>query len=145
MARNGAHGLKYSPEAVKKITDAIALGAYRSHAAGYAGIGLDALNDWEHKYPAFKQAMREAEARGAVGWLAKIEKCANEGDWRAVAWKLEHVHPEIYGRTVQDQRHTGKDGVEAIKVEHGGTLISKLAGLIAAAEADGYPGEAEPG
>lgn len=32
-----------------------------------------------------------------ISWLAKIEAAANQGDWRAAAWKLQARYPEAYG------------------------------------------------
>ena len=122
MARYGPRGLKYNPTAVALITEAIALGAHRTHAAGYAGITLATLLNWEDRYPEFRAAMEEAEGRGVVGWLAKMEIAANNGDWRAAWEKLKSIHPELYGRTVSDQRHSGPDGKEPVKVTHGISL-----------------------
>jgi hypothetical protein len=105
---------KYTPEAVKKITDAISMGATYELAAGYAGISYDTLNDWRQKKPQFSEAIKEAEGRAAVGWLAKIEKAANDGQWTAAAWKLERRYPNDYGRTVVDH---GNKNDEPFSVE----------------------------
>lgn len=99
---------KYKPETVNKITNAIAVGATFTHACNYAGIDLDTMANWRKKYPEFSDAIKEAEGKAVVGWLAKIEKAANDGNWTAAAWKLERRYPHDYGRTVQE--HTGKDG-----------------------------------
>ena len=58
----------------------------------------------------FHARLTEAEGRAAIGWLAKIEKVANEGDWKAAAWKLERRYPETYGRTFQKLALTTPDG-----------------------------------
>lgn len=99
---------KYTPETVGKITNAIAVGATFTHACNYAGIDLDTFANWRKKYSEFSDAIKEAEGKAVVGWLAKIEKAANDGNWTAAAWKLERRYPHDYGRTVQE--HTGKDG-----------------------------------
>ena len=108
---------KYSPEVVKRITDGIALGAARCHASAYGGITLNCLNMWEKRYPEFKQAMLEAEGRGVIGWLAKMEKAANDGDWRAAESKLKMRFPEQYNRSLNENRNTGADG-GPIEIEH---------------------------
>lgn len=88
---------KYTPETIKKITDAIALGSTYEHACLYAGIHYATFFEWM-KRPEFSDAVRDAEARAVIGWLAKIEKAANDGNWSAASWKLERRFPEHYGR-----------------------------------------------
>lgn len=99
---------KYTPETEKRITDAIRLGATYNLACQYAGISEDTFARWRDKYTDFADAIKEAEGAGAIGWLAKIERAANEGTWQAAAWKLERRYPDLYGRQVIDQRHSGK-------------------------------------
>lgn len=110
-----ARPTKYTPETAKKITDAIRLGATFGLACQYAGISEDTLARWRDRYAGFAEKLREAEGQGAIGWLAKIEKSANDGDWRAAAWKLERRYPEQYGRTVQDNRHSGEVTVKGYR------------------------------
>ena len=107
-----ARPTKYTPQTVKKITDALRMGATYELACGYAGIHYDTFNDWREKKPEFSAAIKEAEGAAAVGWLAKIEKAANDGEWQAAAWKLERRYPEMYGRKVNDNRntHSGPNG-----------------------------------
>jgi hypothetical protein len=109
---------KYTPERIKRLTEAISLGSTRKLAAQYAGIDEDTLRAWEKRYPEFKASLREAEGRAVVGWLAKIEKAANDGTWQAAAWKLERLHAEDYGRTVSEQRHSGPDGKSPVVIQH---------------------------
>lgn len=101
---------KYTPETVKRITDAIKLGATYKLASAYGGITFQTFNTWRDTKPAFAQALQDAEGEAAVKWLAKIEAAASDGNWQAAAWKLERRYPQDYGRTVQEQQHTGKDG-----------------------------------
>lgn len=91
---------KYTTETVKQIIDAIRVGATYELAAAYAGISYETLNEWRKKYPKFSEDIKQAEGQGAIGWLAKIEKAANEGTWQAAAWKLERRYPAQYGRQV---------------------------------------------
>jgi hypothetical protein len=104
MARN----LKYTPERVQKITQAIRVGATYRAAAQYAGISEALFYEWKAKRVEFLEAINEAEGAATVGWLAKIEAAANEGTWQAAAWKLERRYPHEYGR--QAVELTGKDG-----------------------------------
>jgi hypothetical protein len=103
---------KYTPERVKMITDALKVGATQRLACQYAGVSTDSFARWVEKYADFAEAIKEAEGRAAVGWLAKIEKEASDGTWQAAAWKLERLYPAEYGRTVVDQRHSGSITIE---------------------------------
>lgn len=100
---------KYAPEVVAKIMQAIDMGATQELAAGYGGISTDTFHQWRDRYPDFAAKLRESEGRAAVKWLAKIEAAATD-DWKAAAWKLERRHPHAYGKTVQENQVTGKDG-----------------------------------
>jgi transposase len=98
---------KYTPQTVAKIVQAIELGATYALAAGYAGITFETLNVWRKTKSGFSEALQEAEGKAAITWLAKIEREASNGDWRAAAWKLERRYPQDYGKTVQEQHVTG--------------------------------------
>jgi transposase len=104
---------KLTPETQQKIVQAITLGATYELAAAYGGIHYDTFNEWmklgaigKKPYSDFSEAVKEAEGRAAVGWLAKIEMAANDGNWQAAAWKLERRYPHSYGRQVQE--HAGE-------------------------------------
>lgn len=100
---------KYTPERVDKILKAIAVGATFGHACSYAGIDHDTFNNWRKRYSEFSDAVKEAEGKSVVGWLAKIEKAASDGNWTAAAWKLERRFPEEYGRK-EKHEHSGEGG-----------------------------------
>jgi|SRR5579871_6362431 len=93
-----ARPTKYRPDVVKRITDAIAVGATYEHAAQHGQISYDTFNEWRQSKPEFAEAVSDADARFVVGQLAKIERAGNEGAWRAAAWKLERRFPQAYGR-----------------------------------------------
>lgn len=105
---------KYTDDVVKRITDAIKLGATYELAANYGGIDYHTFNEWRKEKPQFSQAIRDAEGEAVTKWLAKIEQSATK-QWQAAAWKLERRYPHAYGKTIQEQQHTGKDG-EALTV-----------------------------
>lgn len=108
---------KYTPEVVRRLTDAIRLGATYELACAYAGISEDSFARWRAKYADFAEAIKEAEGGAAVGWLARIEQAAKDGTWQAAAWKLERRYPEQYGRQVVDVAR--RDVVERIAREEG--------------------------
>lgn len=103
-----------TPENAKKIMDALRMGATYELACGYAGISKDTFDRWRDSDAAFAAQVKEAEGAAAVGWLAKIEKAANEGTWQAAAWKLERRYPESYGRQVTSVQHSGKVDVSKL-------------------------------
>lgn len=114
-----ARPTKFTPETIKRLTDAIRMGATYDLACKYAGISYQTFNEWREgrMYPQgttadqkreFVDAIQKAEGDAAVGWLTKIEKAANEGHWQAAAWKMERRYPSDYGRTVQQVE--GPDG-----------------------------------
>lgn len=101
---------KYTPETIKKLQDAIGLGAAYKHACDYAGITFETFNQWREHKPGFSDQIKEAEGRAVVGWMRKIEAAATDGNWTAAAWKLERRYPHDYGKTVNEHQLTGKDG-----------------------------------
>ena len=109
-----ARPTKYTPETARKVLDAIRMGASYEIAAKYAGITADTLANWRARYSDFSVELATAEGAAAVGWLAKIEKAANEGTWQAAAWKLERRYPEQYGRQVTSVQHSGKVDVSKL-------------------------------
>ena len=116
---------KRTPETVKKLCDAIRLGASYGDACGYAGIDHDTFSKWRHDFPEFSAEIKEAEGAGRVQLIAKIQKAANDGNWQAAAWMLERRDPENYGKkshlalakapippvAVENLRNAANDGI----------------------------------
>jgi hypothetical protein len=95
----------------------------------YAGISQKTFERWRAKAETapehsplgqLRERLRQAEGRAAIGWLAKIEKAATEGNWQACAWKLERRWPETFGRTFNKLAFTDATG------ERDGTLTLKV-------------------
>lgn len=92
------------------------MGATYELAAQYGGVAYNTFNEWmkrgqeetEGDFSEFYEAIKSAEGKAVVGWLAKIEKAATGGNWQAAAWKLERRYPRDYGRQIQE--HTGLEG-----------------------------------
>lgn len=101
---------KLTPERQSKVCQAIQLGATYVHACNYAGISYETFRRWMRENVAFHDAVKEAEGKATVGWLAKIEKAASDGNWTAAAWKLERRYPNDYGR--RDMRDTAQEPQE---------------------------------
>jgi hypothetical protein len=107
--------LKLTPDVQQRIIQAIALGAPYKQAAAYGGVVYSTFAEWMQKgeegkkpYDELYAAVKQTEAVALVGWLAKIERAANEGTWQAAAWKAERRFPEDFGR--QRLEVTGRDG-----------------------------------
>ena len=110
-----SNATKLTAERQARICQAIQLGAEYAMAAQFGGVDYSTMRRWivagdrgRAPYRAFREAVKDAEARAVVGWLAKIEKAASDGEWTAAAWKLERRYPHVYGRRVQEV--TGADG-----------------------------------
>lgn len=107
---------KLTPDTQARIVQAIELGATYELAASYGGVAYNTFNEWmkagEDAQAGVKRefydAVKAAEGKAAVKWLAKIEQAASDGNWQAAAWKLERRYPGDYGRTRHE--HTGRDG-----------------------------------
>jgi hypothetical protein len=103
---------KLTPEVQQRICTALSAGATYELAAKYGGVSYESLNAWRKSKPAFAAAADLAEGEAAVCWLAKIERAASDGGWRAAAWKLERGYPHVYGRTVQTQEQQGRHQIK---------------------------------
>lgn len=105
-----ARPTKLTPDVQARICQAVQLGATYELAAQYGGVAYETLRSWlrageqrpNSPHAAFSAALKEAEGKGVLGWLAKIEKAASDGEWTAAAWKLERRYPQTYGRRVQE-------------------------------------------
>jgi len=110
----GRSNSKYTPERVKAIIQAIEVGAPYRHAAAVAGIDEDTFTNWKKRHSEFSDAVKEAEGKAVTGRLARI-RMAEPDHWQAAAWWLERKYPNEFGKTVQENQVTGKDG-EALKI-----------------------------
>ncbi len=107
---------KFTADARRRFVEGIRLGATISMACQFAGFGRStfykAMKMAQERpgsiYSDFVDEVERAKGQAAIGWLAKIEKSANEGSWQAAAWKLERRYPEDYGRRVQELKHSGQ-------------------------------------
>src|SRR5690242_14634289 len=120
---------KCTPAVVKKICEALKLGATYELAAAYAGIGERTFYDWMEQKPQFSQVVEEAEAAGAIISLQQIADAAASGipgSWRAASWKMERRWPQWYGRNVQQVELSGRDGGPIEVTDARAILLAKL-------------------
>ncbi|MCG3198578.1 MAG: hypothetical protein GHCLOJNM_03081 [bacterium] len=102
-----------------RICKAISLGATYELAAAYGGVCYETFNRWmkgkSKRFRQFFNAVKAAEARAAVDWLAQIEHAALSGNWTAAAWKLERRYPKSFG--LNQRLELGGENGEPIKLE----------------------------
>ena len=93
---------KMAIDTQSRVCEAIRLGATRELAAAAAGISASTLYRWladdGDRYLEFSDALKAAEAEGALDALRCIQAAAGSGKWQAAAWLLERRHPNGYGR-----------------------------------------------
>jgi len=91
---------------MEELIEALRSGSYRIDACRAAGIHYNTLLSWEKKgesqtsgeYVDFLDALRRAEAEAVVSNVEVITRAAQDGDWRAAAWFLEHKYPDKWSR-----------------------------------------------
>jgi transposase len=120
---------------IDKLCQALRVGATYELAAKYAGISYLTFLRWRQRAETAKDGtplallrdrMEQVEGEAAIGWLAKIELAATEGNWQAAAWKLERRYPEQYSReAVKKVALTTPDGSES----YGGEGLAALLAL----------------
>lgn len=163
----GGRPSKLTPMTLDRLCYAIRIGASYEHAAAYAGIDRVTFYRWRTiadglakgdveeadraEFVEFCNALKSAEAEGAVGLLESIAAAAGadpggdvpaehmtrttRGDrsqWQAGAWILERRWPEMYGKR------------EKVEMQHGGevkvTATGDMAAALAAAAKGVFPG-----
>ena len=111
-ARPGAgRPTKYSPEVVKRLTDALRGGNTRRASCAVAGIDQTTLANWLKQYSDFSYEVEKAEGEAEARNLAVIQD-ATKTTWQAAAWWLERKHKAEWSSRVEQ---TGADG-QAVKV-----------------------------
>lgn len=134
--RPPGNGTKMTPDAIKRIADALSMGATYELAARYAGMVPRTIVKWKTRGEDVRweleqnprkrlnaadlialdlvNAMAEAESRAAMRWLAAIERAAEDPrNWTAAAWKLERRWPEFYGRRAVEISGRNGDAVQS--------------------------------
>jgi hypothetical protein len=97
---------KLTESRMEKLIEALRSGAYRIDACRAVGIHYNTLLGWEKKgesensgeYIEFLDALRKAEAEAVITNVEVVTKAAQQGDWRAAAWFLEHKYPDKWAR-----------------------------------------------
>ena len=91
---------------MEKLIEALRSGSYRIDACRAVGIHYNTLLAWEKKGESAEiggicrvfGCPAEGRGRSRHNKLEVITKAAQEGDWRAAAWFLEHKYPDKWAR-----------------------------------------------
>lgn len=143
-----ARPTKLTPEAQRRICEALAGGNTRADAAHYAGIDARSFYYWmrkgakakKGKYVQFFRAVRKAEADCAVRCAARIQHATGE-DWRAAAWWLERRRHQQFGnKDTTTVKGPGKGGAHKHEVAYVNDFYSRPESAEnPPAESDGAP------
>jgi hypothetical protein len=119
---------KFSPEVVEKLIEAISVGATYQIACDYAGIKYCNFNRWmkrglDEEYPEyceFRQSIKKAGGKAAVGWLQVIQN-AMVKEWTAAAWKIERRHFKDYSANpvVREEMKNLEKDIKKLKKKFG--------------------------
>lgn len=102
-----------------RLVEAFEQGATTKLACLYGGISRDTLAEWlkaaaagDERCQRLAERVRRAEGARAVVWLRLIQASAAAGEWRALAWLMERLYPDEYGRRVLEHRFPTRAEVE---------------------------------
>lgn len=90
--------LKYTPETVTAITDALRLGLTRRDACVYGDISEETFSRWMDQHVDFVSAVEKAELHAKKSRVERIEKAGKRGTWQADAWLLERKYANEFGQ-----------------------------------------------
>lgn len=101
----------------RRILAVLRTGGTRALACARGGIDTATFHRWLNNagadYREFSSEIERAEADAFANALARIDKAAKKGDWRAAKWLLERRMPDDYGER-QRVEHTGQIDVGVI-------------------------------
>lgn len=104
-----ARPTKINPETLEKLKQALSIGATLKMACSFSNIGYSTFFKWrkiakeailkkeegkrlskqEKNLIEFEESIKTAEVQGAIKALARLQKAAQEGEWKVDAWLLE--------------------------------------------------------
>lgn len=141
---------KYTPETVKKILDALKVGATRRAASGAAGINEDTLCLWVKQYSDFSDSVTRAEDEAEARFTSILAKAANphevmetvttegpdgtttrttikrEFDWRAAESWLKRRRRFDWGDRVDFGKYSDEELIAEAEKLFGGSLSEIL-------------------
>ena len=98
--------MKYTPENVETIINALKEGKFRIEACDSIGITFETFRHWQETHVEFAEQVKTAESEGLKRnehkWRSTIEK-ASQRYWVAAAWLLERCMSSTYSQTVNNR------------------------------------------
>lgn len=118
-----ARPTKLTPELTRDITSYISEGNPPTIAATLVGISPSTYFNWMSKgsqktprFMEFSELIKRATAQSIANRVAHISRAAEGGHWRAAAWLLEKMEPDLFGpnqtRSLQKELQKVKDPQE---------------------------------
>jgi hypothetical protein len=89
---------KYTPEIVKAILTALAIGNTAEDSCAAQGVGYSTMREWVGIYPEFAEAVQKAQAEARQRMVGVVAKAAAGGNWQAAMTYLERRDPEHWAR-----------------------------------------------
>lgn len=115
--KRGGRPTKLDPAIAAKVIEFLKRGNYVETAAAAAGVSKVTVYDWLRRgareksgpFHDFAIAADQAQAEAEALDLARLEKLALKGDFRAISWRLERRNARRWGPQVQVQIHQVMD------------------------------------
>lgn len=101
--RGGRPAKITQPGIQEKVLEALAFGATRRGACGWAGISEDSFARMLKKICGFAEQAKRAEHKAEARFVGFIARAAHAGTWQAAAWWLDRRLPQDYGRVERHQ------------------------------------------
>lgn len=107
MARPTKYDPKYCDEAIAFMSEGYSTKAF----AGSIGVSLSTVYKWMGEYEEFSEAIKAAQAAGAMWWEKTLKQVASTGDGNASAaiFGVKNRSQEEWKDRVE-QDHTSSDG-----------------------------------
>lgn len=99
-AERGAVGRpgKFTPKVLRRVLRHARRGLPLTLICKAIGVSTQGLINYRREHPRFEAALQRSIALGMDLRLRKIEQAAQKQDWRAAAWMLEHLMPELFAK-----------------------------------------------
>ena len=132
-----------TPEAERRIFDALRLGLPAEVAAAAAGISRTTFWDWIKEDRQFSDAVLKAASECQARCMLTIQKAAAE-HWQAAAWTLERRWPQHYSLAARVEVNGGGDFDRATPEAELRAALAAAQAILALPEPDVIDVEAEP-
>lgn len=95
----GGRPTKFTSDTVRKLEEALSIGASVSEAALFAGISRQSLYEWCKVNPRFSDRIEHLQARPVLQARMVVHNAIAAGDVDTAAWYLERKRLGEFGRS----------------------------------------------